>query len=66
MASTQNTLIVIGDTTISTNIAPARIAKLNKVAKATGLTMTDMLDRATKLWLVVEAPVYLAKARAER
>ncbi len=62
MASTQNTLIVIDDTTISTSIKPALLAELREVSKVTGKSLSWILNRAINSWLDVEGPVYVAHA----
>lgn len=60
MATAQNTLIVIDDTTISANIKPALIAELREASKATGKSLSWILNRAANTWLNVEAPVYMS------
>ena len=66
MASTQNTLIVIDDTTISTSIKPALVAELREVSKVTGKSLSWIMNRAIDLWLDAEGPVYLAHAEQKR
>lgn len=63
MAATQNTLIVIGDNTISTSISPAHVRKLQRFSKATGLSLDETLSRSVDLFMNIEAPVYRASCR---
>lgn len=66
MASTQNTLIVIGDNTISTSIKPAHVRKLQQFERATGISMEDALCRSVDLFMAQAAPVYRAECRGGR
>ncbi|HKO17520.1 MAG TPA: hypothetical protein VJU82_01405 [Acidobacteriaceae bacterium] len=66
MASTQNTLIVIGDNTISTSFKAAQVRWLQQFSRATGLSMDDVLERSVNLFRKIEAPVYRAECRQTR
>jgi hypothetical protein len=66
MATVQNTLIVIGDTTISTSINPSHVRKLQRLSKSTGISLSEALDRALNSWMFMEAPVYRAECRQTR
>jgi hypothetical protein len=46
MASTQNTLIVIGDTTIAANIKPALIAGLLECTRVSTVSLSTLLNDA--------------------
>lgn len=62
MATAQNTPVVIGDT-LSTSIKSAHVRKLMQFSKVTGASLSEVLDRAVDLFLAVEAPAYLARAK---
>lgn len=62
MAATQNTLIVINDTTISTSIKPAYIAELMQCSKVTGSSLSRLLNRAIDSFMETEAPVLMNSA----
>jgi hypothetical protein len=66
MATVQNTLIVIGDNTVSANIKPALVGKLQRFEKATGYSFSDVLDRSVELFMEIEAPVYRAECKGGR
>ncbi len=63
MATSQNTSVVIRDTTIGTSINPALIDELWQVSKVTGLPLSGALNRAVGQWLAIEAPVYMDNAK---
>ena len=62
MAATQNTLIVINDTTISTSIKPALLHELSEVSKVTGRSLSRLLNRAIDSFMEVEALVLMDEA----
>jgi hypothetical protein len=62
MATTQNTLIVIDDTTIAANIKPAYIAELMQCSKVTGKSLTRLLNEAVNDFMGTRAPVYMNAA----
>jgi hypothetical protein len=62
MASTQNTLIVIDDTTIATNIKPACLAELMQCSKVTGKSLSRLLNEAVDDFMKIKAPVYMNSA----
>jgi hypothetical protein len=62
MAATQNTLIVIGDTTIATNIKPAYIAELMQCSTVTGRSLSRLLNEAVDDFMEMKAPVYMNTA----
>ena len=66
MAATQNTLIVIDDTTIATNIKPALLDELKELSQATGKSLSWMMNRSINMWLDMEGPVYAAHAEEKR
>jgi hypothetical protein len=66
MATVQNTLIVIGDNTISTSINPTLVLLLREVSKKTGKSLSSIMNRALNTWVDIEAPVYLAAAEKKR
>jgi hypothetical protein len=66
MASTQNTLIVIDDTTISTNIKPALVDELREVSKVTGWSLSRLLNKAIDSFMEVEALVLMDDADEKR
>jgi hypothetical protein len=59
MATSQNTSVVIRDTTIGTSINPAIVDKLWQVSKVTGFPLSWMLNHALEFFMEVEAPVYM-------
>jgi hypothetical protein len=59
MASTQNTLTVIGDTTIATNIKPAYVAELMQCSRVTGKSLSQLLNEAINDFMETRAPVYM-------
>jgi hypothetical protein len=59
MASTQNTLTVIGDTTIATNIKPAYVAELMQCSRVTGKSLSQLLNEAINDFMETKAPVYM-------
>lgn len=66
MASTQNTLIVIGDTTISTSIKPSFLDEMREVSKVTGWSLSRLLNRAIDNFMETEAPVLMGEAEARK
>jgi hypothetical protein len=62
MAATQNTLVVIDDTTIATNIKPAYIAELMQCSKVTGKPLSRLLNEAVNDFMNMKAPVYMNSA----
>jgi hypothetical protein len=60
MADTQNTRT---NETLTEVIKPANIRKLARFSKATGYSLSPILNRAIEQWLEIEAPVYLAHAK---
>jgi hypothetical protein len=65
MATTQNTSVVIRDTTIGTSIKPALVDELWQLSRVTGGSLSGTLNRAIEQWLAIEGPVYM-KHYAER
>lgn len=64
MAAAQNTLIMMPDSiTKSLSIKPSRIAKLEACSKATGWTLSAVLDRAIDNFIQDEVPVWIAAAK---
>jgi hypothetical protein len=63
MATSQNTLPVLIGGTLSTSIKTAHVNEMTEVIKATGVSLSQILDRAIGFWLEVEAPVYLDYAK---
>ena len=62
MATSQNTPVVIGGT-LSTSIKSAHVNELTEASKATGVPLSQILDRAIENWMATEAPVYLDRAK---
>ena len=62
MATTQNTLIVIGDTTTSTSIKPALLDELKEVSKVTGWSLSRLLNKAINSFMDMEALVLMDDA----
>lgn len=62
MAATQNTRNVT-PATLAPILKPAQLRKLVRMSKQTGRSLSSIIDRATDVWLEVEAPVYLAHAK---
>ncbi len=62
MASTQNTLTVIGDTTIATNIKPDYVAELMQCSRVTGKSLSRLLNEAINDFMETKAPVYMNTA----
>ena len=65
MADAQNTSVVIRDTTIGTSIKPALVDELWQVSSVTGHSLSQMLNRAVRNWLEIEAPVYMNRQRPQ-
>jgi hypothetical protein len=66
MATVQNTLTVIGDTTTAYNIKPTQFRKLQRLERSTGISITEAIDRAVALFTDIEVPIYLADAKQRR
>jgi hypothetical protein len=62
MTADQNTLVVIGDSN-PTSINSAHVRELMRFSKATGLSLSETMDRAIDNFMNIEAPVYLAHAK---
>ena len=62
MATSQITPVLIGGT-LSTSINSAHVGKMTEFSKATGHSLSAILDRAVENWLEIEAPVYLDHAK---
>jgi hypothetical protein len=60
MAATQNTPVV---NALPASIKSANVRKLTRFSKVTGYSLSDVLDRAVDMFMVIEAPVYLAEAK---
>jgi hypothetical protein len=65
MATNQNTRIVTNET-LAEVIKPAHVRKLMRFSRATGYSISPILNRAVENWLSIEAPVYLAHAKKVR
>jgi hypothetical protein len=62
MAATQNTLVVIDDTTIATNIKPAYIAELMQCSKVTGKPLSRLLNEAIYEFMTLQGSIYMNDA----
>lgn len=60
MAANKNTLAVTGNT-----LSASHVRKLTRFSKATGYSVSGILDRAVELFMVQEAPVYMAYAKRQ-
>ena len=67
MAAAQNTLIMMPDgVTKSISIKASRVAKLEACSKATGWTLSAVLDRAIDNFIQDEVPVWIDAAKQRR
>ncbi len=59
MDANRNAVVVIGESISTSSLNSDHVRELREVSKATGMSVSGMLDRAIHNWLKVEAPVYL-------
>jgi hypothetical protein len=62
MNATRNAIAVIGDSISTSSLNSDHVRELGEVSKATGVSVSGILDRAIGQWLGTEAPVYLDPA----
>ncbi|WP_433965993.1 hypothetical protein [Tunturiibacter gelidiferens] len=63
MNANQNALVVIGDSISTSSLNSDHVRELMQFSRATGYSLSTILNRAAENWLAIEAPVYLAHAR---